>query len=157
MLENHKKNITLSLTLSRVWQINFSMISMASRRFKHNMIREIFEEPKVVVDTLTYVTRTFREAKGFNPNKFDMVYITGSGTSYHAGLAGGYSLSSLASIGTNEVDKDVLSANQAGVMPVRIRKGESRIDEPKSPEAKPKYEITKLSEIFKILETIEKS
>jgi len=57
----------------------------------------------------------------------------------------------------NEVDKDVLSANQAGVMSVRIMKGESRIGEPKSPEAKPKYEITKLSEIFNILETIEKS
>jgi len=67
------------------------------------MIREIFEEPKVVIDTLTHVTKTYRETKGFNPNKFEMVYITGSGTSYHAGLAGGYSLSYLASIGTSVV------------------------------------------------------
>ncbi len=76
---------------------------MASRRFKHNMIREIFEEPKIVADTLTHITKTLREAKRFDLSKFEMTYITGSGTSYHAGLAGGYSLSSLASIGTNVV------------------------------------------------------
>jgi len=55
------------------------------------------------------------------------------------------------------LETDILSANKAGVTSIRIRRGNSRIDEPSSPEIKPKYEMSKLSELFEILKRVEDS
>jgi len=55
----------------------------------------------------------------------------------------------------NRLDTDIACANKANLISVRIRKGEHRTEEPKSPETTPKYEISKLSEIFEILEKLE--
>ena len=52
------------------------------------------------------------------------------------------------------LDPDILSANRAGVVSIRMRRGKSRSEEAKNDEMKPKYEIHKLSEILKILEEI---
>jgi len=57
----------------------------------------------------------------------------------------------------NDLETDILSANKAGVTSIRIRRGNARVDEPKSPEVKPKYEISKLSELFEILKRVEDS
>lgn len=54
----------------------------------------------------------------------------------------------------NQLDTDILCANKAKVISVRIRKGESRIGEPKSTEMIPKHEINELSEILEILEKL---
>jgi len=51
----------------------------------------------------------------------------------------------------NRLDTDILCANKAGIISVRMRKGEHRVEEPKSPEMTPKYEISKISEIFNVL------
>ena len=51
----------------------------------------------------------------------------------------------------------ILHANRAGVVTVRMRKGDSRIEEPKSPEAQAKYEIERLSEIFDVLGNLERT
>jgi len=56
----------------------------------------------------------------------------------------------------NKLETDILCANKAKVISVRIRKGENRTQEPESIETSPKYEINKLSEVFKILEDIKK-
>jgi putative hydrolase of the HAD superfamily len=56
----------------------------------------------------------------------------------------------------NQLDTDILCANKAGVLSVRMRKGEHRVEEPKSPEMAPKYEISKISEIFDVLKKLEK-
>jgi len=50
----------------------------------------------------------------------------------------------------NEI-QDIFSANEESVVSVRLRKGESRIREPKTNKEKPKYEITKLSEVIDII------
>jgi putative hydrolase of the HAD superfamily len=57
----------------------------------------------------------------------------------------------------NNLDTDIRCANKAKVISIRIRKGENKTKEPKSAETKPKYEINKLSEIFKIIEKAEKA
>lgn len=57
----------------------------------------------------------------------------------------------------NDLETDILSANKAGVTSIRIRRGNARVDEPESPEVKPKYEISKLSELFEILKRVEDS
>lgn len=55
----------------------------------------------------------------------------------------------------NQLETDILCANKAKVISVRIRKGDSRLGEPKSTEMVPKFEISELLEILKILEKIE--
>ena len=54
----------------------------------------------------------------------------------------------------NQLDTDILSANEANIVSVRIRKGKYRMEEPKSPNTTPKYEINKLSDIFDIIEQL---
>jgi putative hydrolase of the HAD superfamily len=56
----------------------------------------------------------------------------------------------------NQLDTDILCANKAGVISVRMRKGEHRVEEAKSPEMAPKYEISKVSEIFDVLKKLAK-
>lgn len=56
----------------------------------------------------------------------------------------------------NRLDTDILCANEAGILSIRMRKGEHRVEEPKSPEMAPKYEINKISEIFGVLKKLEK-
>ncbi len=57
----------------------------------------------------------------------------------------------------NNLETDIRCANKAKVTSVRIRKGENRTKEPESTETKPKYEISKISEIFKVIEKAEKA
>lgn len=57
----------------------------------------------------------------------------------------------------NRPETNIFCANTAKVISVRIRKGEHRTQEPESAETAPKYEINKLSEIFEILEIVEKA
>jgi len=56
----------------------------------------------------------------------------------------------------NRLDTDILCANKAGIISIRMRKGEHRVEEPKSPEMAPKYEISKISEIFDMRKKLEK-
>ncbi len=78
------------------------MMKMAAGKFQHHMIREIFEEPRVIRDTLGFCERKLRNVmEEIKPSRFGMIYVTGSGTSYHAGLAGQYALSSLAGLATS--------------------------------------------------------
>jgi putative hydrolase of the HAD superfamily len=55
----------------------------------------------------------------------------------------------------NDLTSDIFSANNAGVISVRMRIGDSRIGEPETSDEKPKYEINKLSEIISIIKRIE--
>jgi len=65
-------------------------------KFAHKMIEEIYEESRVIE---AFVDEGFKQvqeiAAAILSKRYEMVYITGSGTSYHAGLAGQYALSTL--------------------------------------------------------------
>jgi glucosamine--fructose-6-phosphate aminotransferase (isomerizing) len=65
-------------------------------KFRHMMIREIFEEPEV---TSTFLSKGFKQvqeiAESVSTKKYVMIYVVGSGTSYHAGLAAQYAISTL--------------------------------------------------------------
>lgn len=54
----------------------------------------------------------------------------------------------------NQPDTDILSANQLNITSVRIRKGIFRTKEPTDPKMVPKFEISRLSEIFEILKKL---
>lgn len=60
------------------------------------MIREILEEPEVIRRTIVEEKENIRRiAELIRAENYEMAYVTGSGTSYHAGLASQYALSSL--------------------------------------------------------------
>ncbi|MBS7607049.1 MAG: SIS domain-containing protein [Candidatus Bathyarchaeia archaeon] len=60
------------------------------------MIKEILEEPEVIRKTIVEEKENIRRiASLLRAENYEMTYITGSGTSYHAGLASQYALSSL--------------------------------------------------------------
>ncbi len=52
----------------------------------------------------------------------------------------------------NKLDTDVVGANRAGMLSIRIRRGKSANAKPQSPEAKPDFEIDDVSELPQILE-----
>lgn len=52
----------------------------------------------------------------------------------------------------DKLDSDILGGNRAGMHTVRILKGKHRNEKPASKAEKPDFEITDLSEIFKVLE-----
>jgi len=65
-------------------------------RFPHQMLREIYQEPNVVDATLNESSKTLRAiADEIESEGYDLMYITGSGTSYHAGLACQYAFFNL--------------------------------------------------------------
>jgi glucosamine--fructose-6-phosphate aminotransferase (isomerizing) len=68
----------------------------AKLKFPHKMIEEVFEEPQVAEAFLSEGFEQVEEvADEIGKRKYEMLYITGSGTSYHAGLAAQYAISSL--------------------------------------------------------------
>jgi glucosamine--fructose-6-phosphate aminotransferase (isomerizing) len=72
------------------------------KEFHHNMMREIHEQPKAVQNTLTEGYREVRTiAEEIRSRNYEMIYLTGSGTSYHAGLAGQYALFTLTKLVTS--------------------------------------------------------
>lgn len=54
-------------------------------------------------------------------------------------------------------NKAILYANRAGLIAVRLKRGDHCVEEPKSTEAEAEYEIDSLSEIFDVLKAIESS
>jgi putative hydrolase of the HAD superfamily len=56
---------------------------------------------------------------------------------------------------SSKPNKEIQCANEAGIVTVRIRQGDSAIEEPKFPKAKAKYEINRLSEIFETLNALQ--
>lgn len=75
---------------------------MIISNFPHHMIREIYEEPDVVQATLGESSKQIQDITNkIRSKNYEMIYITGSGTSYHAGLAGQYALSTLTRLATS--------------------------------------------------------
>lgn len=72
------------------------------KKLQHYMLREILEEPKVLEATIKTETKTVRKiAQAVKSEGYEMFYITGSGTSYHAGLASQYALLKLTNFSTS--------------------------------------------------------
>jgi len=60
------------------------------------MLREIREQPEAIKRTLEKSAPEARKLAELYPLKnFDLIYVTGSGTSYHAGIAGQYAMATV--------------------------------------------------------------
>ena len=90
----------------RVERITWNPLMIEKRGFKHFMLKEIFEQPEVVRDTLLGRTsldsgRVRLDETGLASEtlaKVNKVVLIACGTSYHAGLVGKYLMESLARV-----------------------------------------------------------
>ncbi|MCX8170645.1 MAG: SIS domain-containing protein [Candidatus Bathyarchaeota archaeon] len=72
--------------------------------FDHYMLKEVMEEPEAIRRTIEEERENIKSIAGEVASKtYDIVYVTGSGTSYHAGLVAQYVLSSLANLTTSTI------------------------------------------------------
>ncbi|MFN3813684.1 MAG: glutamine--fructose-6-phosphate transaminase (isomerizing) [Aquificaceae bacterium] len=72
-----------------VMVVSWDIISAEKAGFKHFMLKEIFEQPRTLSDTLKgYISRDYMLP--FSLTDFRRVIIVACGTSYHAGLVASY-------------------------------------------------------------------
>jgi glutamine---fructose-6-phosphate transaminase (isomerizing) len=68
------------------------------------MLGEILEEPTALTNTLTSIGSSCKKiASELTRERIDLIYFSGSGTSYHAALASQYLMSSLSAVPTNTI------------------------------------------------------
>jgi glucosamine--fructose-6-phosphate aminotransferase (isomerizing) len=86
--------------------LSWNPLMIEKKGFKHFMLKEIFEQPQVIRDTLEGRIsqgsgRVYLDETGLSPRltkSIERVLIIACGTSYHAGLAGKYFIESLAQV-----------------------------------------------------------
>ncbi|HUU38658.1 MAG TPA: glutamine--fructose-6-phosphate transaminase (isomerizing) [Candidatus Desulfaltia sp.] len=89
-----------------VEHLSWNPLMIEKKGFKHFMLKEIFEQPQVIRDTLEGRIsqgsgRTYLDETGLSPRlmqDLEKVLVIACGTSYHAGMAGKYFIESLAQI-----------------------------------------------------------
>jgi len=95
-----------------IFKVNWDVSSAEKSGFEHFMIKEIFEEPKVIKDT---INPRIKDGKISLDNinitsedleRIEKIYIVACGTAYHAGVVGKYLIEKLARI---PVEVDVAS------------------------------------------------
>ncbi len=90
----------------RVTVIPWSLSQAEKAGYKHFMLKEIYEQPRAIADTISGNLSWFRgetELEGISPDSFNRIQIVACGTSYHAGLIAKFYFENLAGIPT-EVD-----------------------------------------------------
>lgn len=93
----------------KVEHISWSPLMVEKRGFKHFMLKEIFEQPQVVRDTLQGrlsldTGKVWMDEIGLEPQSLaaiERVVLIACGTSYHAGLVGKCFIESLAKVPVN--------------------------------------------------------
>ncbi len=77
------------------WRVDWEIRQAEKAGYEHFMLKEIFEEPTAIADTLAgqlgsdgSVTFDLVDLPAGLPGRLDRIWVTGCGTAYHAGLAG---------------------------------------------------------------------
>lgn len=86
-----------------VRQVNWNPIMAEKAGYKHFMLKEIYEQPRAVIDTFRSVVDLDRRSVAFPElnldkavlERIERVFIVACGTSYHAGLVAKYMLEGL--------------------------------------------------------------
>jgi len=86
--------------------LSWNPLMIEKKGFKHFMLKEIFEQPQVIRDTLEGRIslgsgKTYLDETGLSPRLMkglEKVLVIACGTSYHAGMAGKYFIESLAQV-----------------------------------------------------------
>ncbi len=84
-----------------LFHVSWDISAAEKSGYEHFMLKEIYEQPKAVQDTLTnYISadKVVFPALDGQINSLDRIYITACGSAYHAGLAGKYVIEKLAKV-----------------------------------------------------------
>ena len=84
----------------KVEEILVSVEQIEKRGFKHFMLKEIFEQPEAIENTLRGRIKDgkIKLSVNFNSNQINRIIITACGTSWYSGLIGKYLIEKLAGI-----------------------------------------------------------
>jgi glucosamine--fructose-6-phosphate aminotransferase (isomerizing) len=81
-------------------KVSWSLEDAEKGGYPHFMLKEIFEQPEAIHDSLLGRIEAFEPEPFFQENSFSSVKIVACGTSYHAGLVGKYVIEELARVPT---------------------------------------------------------
>lgn len=84
-----------------VHTIPWSIAQAEKAGYKHFMLKEIFEQPRSIADTISGNMSWLKgdgKLEGVDPKSFDRIQIIACGTSYHAGLIGKFYIENLTRI-----------------------------------------------------------
>jgi glucosamine--fructose-6-phosphate aminotransferase (isomerizing) len=84
-----------------VVEIPWSLAQAEKGGYKHFMLKEIYEQPRGIADTISGNTAWFRgevPLEGITPDSFNRIQIVACGTSYHAGLIAKFFIENLAGV-----------------------------------------------------------
>ncbi|MEJ7553188.1 MAG: glutamine--fructose-6-phosphate transaminase (isomerizing), partial [Aquificaceae bacterium] len=86
-----------NLLTKEIMHVPWDVLSAEKGGFKHFMLKEIFEQPRTLGDTIRgYISRSYDIP--INLRDFRRVLVVACGTSYHAGLVGKYWIEKYAKI-----------------------------------------------------------
>lgn len=99
------KNMAGQNISKEVHEIKWTVDQIAKQGYKHFMLKEIFEQPDVLINTLRgrIKNNQIKLSINFDLNKIKRIVLVACGTSWHSSLIGKHLLESIAGIGT-EVD-----------------------------------------------------
>jgi len=99
------KNLTGQNIDKEIHEIKWTVDQMAKQGFKHFMLKEIFEQPEMLVNTLRGRIKNgqIKLSVNFNIKEIKRIVIVACGTSWHSALIAKYLLESMTGIKT-EVD-----------------------------------------------------
>ncbi|PWB38854.1 MAG: glutamine--fructose-6-phosphate transaminase (isomerizing) [Parcubacteria group bacterium] len=98
------KNLSGQVVDKNIEHIKWSVEELEKKGYKHFMLKEIFEQPEAIANTLRGRVKNGQIKLSLNlPKKIQRIIISACGTSWHSGLIGKYLLESLSGIIT-EVD-----------------------------------------------------
>ncbi len=94
------KNINGKLVTSEVQNIKWTLAEIEKGGFKHFMLKEIFEQPKTIANTLRGRINqdSVKISINLDPKKIDKIIITACGTSWHSALIGKYLIEKIAGL-----------------------------------------------------------
>jgi len=94
------KNINGESLNGEITEIKWTVDEIEKDGFKHFMLKEIFEQPKTVANTLRgrLGSREIKISVNLNPKIIDKIIITACGTSWHSSLIGKYLIEKIAGI-----------------------------------------------------------
>jgi len=96
----HVKNTNGEMLDKEVHEVATTVEQIEKKGFKHFMLKEVFEQPEAIENTLRGRIKDgkVKLSVNFKPNEINRIIITACGTSWYSGLIGKYLIEKLAGI-----------------------------------------------------------
>jgi len=94
------KNLNGELVDKKIHEVAMSVEQIEKKGFKHFMLKEIFEQPEAIENTIRGRIKNgkIKLSVNFKPSQINRIIITACGTSWYSGLIGKYLIEKIANI-----------------------------------------------------------